>query len=410
MTAHAHADLPPSAKVDGTDTSGTPFGGLAVFFLLGVGLLNQTYPTPLAAFGFCALLLMLGLLGITLLAGQLPTPLVGIWLPLVAVYCVSLLLAPTLGALKCFFQLVSCALLFLWGWRIRDSDSLLTGLGILRTVMLAFAAIGLACYFPFPDDLIFTNPNISGGVASCSLFLDAMMGAIRPDPRKRSRRILSLLPAIVLLLLSGARASWLQALAFAWVFFSWKWLTRGRRRFWTVLVGIALVIWGLVFALAKIGPSLELYETLQEESQQYTGKNIGTRTAIWASVIPDIQSHPWTGWGLARQAGDALEGDPDFSCHNQYLELGIKTGFTGIAALALAIALLWSIFWRGRERPEVRVGAAMVIGILVHQTFEVDLLQNGLAIGLIWWILLGVAAGKAIEVPAAAPASAPAEI
>ena len=84
------------------------------------------------------------------------------------------------------------------------------------------------------------------------------------------------------------------------------------------------------------------------------------------------------------------------SAHNLYLQVGMQTGVFGLGALALLCA---SLIFNLRVRTGVQVtpvhcyAAACTIVVLVHNTFEVYLLQNVFVVGCVEWILTGLAAG-----------------
>ena len=90
------------------------------------------------------------------------------------------------------------------------------------------------------------------------------------------------------------------------------------------------------------------------------------------------------------------------SAHNLYLQVGMQTGIFGLGALALLCA---SLIFNLRVRTGAQVtpvhcyAAACTIVVLVHNTFEVYLLQNVFVIGCVAWILTGLAAGVVNHLP-----------
>ena len=84
------------------------------------------------------------------------------------------------------------------------------------------------------------------------------------------------------------------------------------------------------------------------------------------------------------------------STHNLYLQVGLQTGAFGLGALALLCA---SLIFNLRARAGAKVtpvhcyAAACTIAVLVHNTFEVYLLQNVFTAGCVGWILVGLGAG-----------------
>ena len=90
------------------------------------------------------------------------------------------------------------------------------------------------------------------------------------------------------------------------------------------------------------------------------------------------------------------------SAHNLYLQVGMQTGVFGLGALALLCA---SLIFNLRVRTGVQVtpvhcyAAACTIVVLVHNTFEVYLLQNVFVVRCVEWILTGLAAGMVNHLP-----------
>ncbi len=97
------------------------------------------------------------------------------------------------------------------------------------------------------------------------------------------------------------------------------------------------------------------------------------------------------------------------SAHNLYLQVGMQTGVFGLGALALLCA---SLIFNLRVRTGVQVtlvhcyAAACTIVVLVHNTFEVYLLQNVFVVGCVEWILIGLAAGVVNHLPVRCSAQA----
>ncbi len=84
------------------------------------------------------------------------------------------------------------------------------------------------------------------------------------------------------------------------------------------------------------------------------------------------------------------------STHNLFLQVGVQTGIFGLGALALlCVSLIFNLRTRRGKKvtPVQCFAAACTTIILVHNTFEVFLLQNLFTIGCVTWILIGLGAG-----------------
>ena len=82
--------------------------------------------------------------------------------------------------------------------------------------------------------------------------------------------------------------------------------------------------------------------------------------------------------------------DTGLSSHNLYLQVLLQSGYVG---LFLLIALLWLIMERlmGQSMDNnVALSIAMIVAVVVQETFEVCLLQNHLMVGLMMWMIIGV--------------------
>ena len=56
------------------------------------------------------------------------------------------------------------------------------------------------------------------------------------------------------------------------------------------------------------------------------------------------------------------------------------------------LLLLWLVLERlGKEGGwQACVGASLLVGVLVHECFEVSLTQNNFDVGLLFWVVLGI--------------------
>ncbi len=84
------------------------------------------------------------------------------------------------------------------------------------------------------------------------------------------------------------------------------------------------------------------------------------------------------------------------SAHNLFLQVGLQTGIFGLSALGLlCTSLIFNLRARSGRRvtPVQCFAATCTTVILIHNTFEVFLLQNAFTVGCVAWILIGLGAG-----------------
>ena len=106
-----------------------------------------------------------------------------------------------------------------------------------------------------------------------------------------------------------------------------------------------------------------------------------------ASTRKMIEEEPWWGQGVGFQP----EADPQYaglSAHNLYLQIALQLGYVGVGLFVGFFGAIWASLWRNRRSRMVRLVGAFFIGIIVHESFEVTLTQNNLAIGCIFWLIL----------------------
>ena len=172
-------------------------------------------------------------------------------------------------------------------------------------------------------------------------------------------------------------------------------ITRRDRWMWAIF---GMVVLGLVFlVITYSGPVAEyIYGPLSEWVRLYTGRGIFTgRQEIWPLVLAEIAKAPVWGHGPGVLPSDFMP--LRLSAHNYYLQLALQVGFTGVALLMAALASLYHVALKVRRDGAGLAGAlapAVVLVLMVHQGFEVTLLQNALVIGALQWLLLGLLLGR----------------
>lgn len=210
----------------------------------------------------------------------------------------------------------------------------------------------------------------------------------RPSILERAMILL----AFSLLAFSNSRS----ALASTLVMLVFLWIASRINRLHTyqrfIRIGFVSVL-VFVGAFSLLYPAL--YETplgnsLEQMSRAYLDKNFFSgRQVIWSQVLHIIGERSLFGWGLDATPSDFI--DTQYSSHNLYLQTILQIGLVGLGLLLL---LLWTLVRHYYRGISVRgsIGVATVLGVLVHECFEVSLTQNNFEYGLWYWVVFGITA------------------
>lgn len=249
---------------------------------------------------------------------------------------------------------------------------------------------------PFSDfTFIFGNSNVFGIIILCWI---AFMYCL---PIKKSRKGVVLFIGCFWLLLSSARSCLLALLFFVFFYGVWK---KGQK---CRSVNVKSSLWNGAFIGTTAGvilftylyskmENMEIGKKLQILSQRYFGKNFFSgRDDLWEGVLDLIMEKPVAGYGLDALPSDYLE--INLSAHNLFLQIGFQIGIIGILLLFI---ILWNIMMCCKANCKSAFSGysiALIFAIIVHEVFEVCLLQNNLIVGLEMWFLLGLGCNKSIS-------------
>jgi len=232
------------------------------------------------------------------------------------------------------------------------------------------------------------NPNTAGmlfvpGVVCCV--------AVRDQETNRRSRFLAALAALACaaaVLLSGARASLVALLVAGGAFL---WLRRFAARRWLSLsplplVLVAIALFTYIYAQLSVVFSAVDFSAVKD----VTGKNLlSGRNEIWPRLIAEIVDRPLLGYGLDAVVGNVTH--LELSAHSWYLQLAYQSGLVGMAGIVLWISGVWrELVLRARTDRRAAESAALFLGLLVQDTFEVSLTQNDVAIGVLGMLVVGV--------------------
>jgi O-antigen ligase len=108
---------------------------------------------------------------------------------------------------------------------------------------------------------------------------------------------------------------------------------------------------------------------------------------MWAQLREYIEQRPLVGWGTGVTPED-LTGN-SLSAHNGYIQLWLQLGIVGLVLqVMLLVALLVWLFKRGNHVS--RVALAVLLGMMVHEMWEVTLIQNNTALTILTWLVIAI--------------------
>lgn len=294
-------------------------------------------------------------------------------------------LDPSLSALLRIVQFVSCAIVFAFAVFARKSAFAVRVLQVSVAAMLTLVfAAWIFEGMPFSNYMCFwDNANVFSFVVFC------WAAVLLVNFNRASIPFLAI--SVLLIFVSSARTT---ALAFAVLVLMWLYLrgkvldVRMKRRIRILFVVVCvLVALFMIFYIATYNTSLGVY--LDELSRQYLHKGFYSgRQRLWGGIFQAINESPFFGQGLSALPADFL--DTGLSSHNLYLQVLLQSGYVG---LFLLIVLLWLIMERLMSQPmdnNVALSIAMIVAVVIQETFEVCLLQNHLMVGLMMWMIIGV--------------------
>lgn len=242
----------------------------------------------------------------------------------------------------------------------------------------------LALIFIMPDLL---NMNVVGSYAYYLSFFPLLYLIGYTKKLKKSRIILVFSLLALVILGTDSRSILLSTTFGLMTFFLWKFITKRKLLFDLYFFFVLAFNYFVVIVYPNMHKWDNFYQ-LNELSMNLTGKPLLTgRNTIWAQLVDIISLQPWLGYGSSVVPEDFLT--TSLSAHNLYLQIGLQTGIIGIGLFLLFFYFIWRTLWNGRQSSKVSLVASFVIGILIHQSFEVTLTQNQFGIGLLQWIIIG---------------------
>jgi len=238
-------------------------------------------------------------------------------------------------------------------------------------IILIWTVDGLIQYL-FGKDMLFIPLSLDGRVVGLfdtnlrlSLYLSVLLPMLMTWILKRNQAlavVIFLLVSIVVIL-SGARASWLMAAIVGFFL-----IQRVRFRFkWPLVAASMLVMIAVVSSSHVVDEKVAQTVTIKNIDYHDLDELLGYRLTIWNTALRMLQDRPLTGVGALAfdEAYDRYSQSPDdpfrtggwypggvWHAHQLYISIAAETGWVGLLSFIAIIVL--SIYWYRKTSPEGR--------------------------------------------------------
>jgi O-antigen ligase len=225
------------------------------------------------------------------------------------------------------------------------------------------------------------------------------------EPFERVLCIGLLFVLALLLFASSARASMLAAFVFLLGYLAWPLFALRPRLLklifiLTLTLSIVIIPLYIALSMSPVAARLDQWSLATTGQTFFSGRQI-----VWSIYMLLIGQAPWIGHGFAfDEIVDTalLEGLPDnyagLSAHNQYLMIALQTGIVGLLAFGFFVSSLWNQLVRGPNAAAFRLVGPAFLAFLLHEVFEVTLIQNNLIGAWPMWMLIGFALRPSLTV------------
>lgn len=252
------------------------------------------------------------------------------------------------------------------------------GLSICAAILVLLSFVGLIDLL-FNGKLMFANANAYGVACLCwvSLLVKLFWGQSGILPLLRL--VLILIISIALAIMSESRSIFLAIV----VLFIWPIVTapfaspKIRSVFGLSILLLPLALISLI-AVGGLSNIQDLIPVVGDKSP-FSGRDI-----MWIDIIFELDRNGYRGFGLGSLPGGILAGPYEgLSAHNGFLQIFYQLGVIGLVVFLFTCGLLIVSLTR---RKDSGISVAILVAALVHEMFEVVLLQNHFGPGLLLWL------------------------
>jgi O-antigen ligase len=311
-----------------------------------------------------------------------------LFVALIAIYLLGNFFSP-LPSSRPVLELVLLMFFFVGAYYILPHEkTIITIAHIWVLLALVNGAYWIIKGFPYPFQGIFAQKNMLGGATLFGMFFIFAGRLISFSKRWWN---LGLLASLVVLLASGSRSGWLALVVIALVYFLWPHMAVKKWTFPLVFILAFLASLAVIYVYVGLTQWSE-FPRLTALVLKYTHQNLYSgRQVLWPVLINAVKQHPW-GYGPGANPDTFVT--VGLSSHNLYLQVLLQTGYIGLASLGAILFYIWNRLYLIHQDRIVRLAAAFLIGILIHESFEVSLIQNNLTIGIVMWTILAIGCGR----------------
>ena len=239
--------------------------------------------------------------------------------------------------------------------------------------------------FPRMFSSIFPNSNTFGPYMFLSIFI--ILLKLQTTKNKVSSYFI-LFTALLLMLFSDTRSIIIASIVAIIIYTIWKYIT-ATKLLSTLFFTIFTIIMCIVLFLYPRLPQWSNFYYVEKWMIETTGKSMMSgRDEIWLAVTEVINLSPLLGYGPDTIPSDILVGN--YSTHNIYLNIALQTGYIGLLVFFILIYFIFMNLRKNRNHNSGKLVGAYFFAILVHQMFEITLIQNQLSIGLLQWLVIGI--------------------
>lgn len=176
----------------------------------------------------------------------------------------------------------------------------------------------------------------------------------------------------------------LLVLLLAYAFWPWIAARPNVLRFFLLLFFGLLIVGPLLYMYASTGPYRAPLDNL---ALKYTGDRFFSgRDVIWSRILDSIGSDIVFGSGHSFSAV-VIDGR-SLSAHNVYISIVSRIGLSGLFLFFLTVGAIISSYARRMCEIPVRGSAAFSVAILFHQSSEMYLIGNNVALAIGSWFVI----------------------
>lgn len=166
-------------------------------------------------------------------------------------------------------------------------------------------------------------------------------------------------------------------------------IIKNKSVFYGYFITIITIILAATFLYPYASEYSQNFPGLNNFIFELTGKELYTgREILWKETIDLIAIKPIFGYGSGVTLDDFWHNG--LSSHNLFLQIALQSGYLGLSLFISFLFLIWTCFWRQRNRKTVILSAAFFIGIIIYQEFEVLLVLSSVRKSILLWFVIGI--------------------